>query len=448
MYTNNIELMSDLSLGIVNSQKNIKNYYRLGDEASFDAFIESRNESEQTVQSLRTIFSDSTYYIYIRILENINDYIKMELSQYNQEISFDTAYYNHQQRVLNAFSVMGIYSNEWMSHYIKTAKLEFDDFNQSQRVYYSRLIVILLFGVLLAFIVSYKTLQHIASQLQHISEHAEQLTNASWGIADLESDSVTELNTLSVAINTMKRSLNDYFFRLREKADLEIRYRQEQQKSAEKSRALYKTQYQLLASKVDPHFLFNSLNIIYRQSMFAKDDEIMRTTSALSEVLRYNLEFRSEVVSLKTELSVLDSYLYIHRLRFDNNLTVEKYIDSDLIHTHIMPFILQPSMEILLTNTIWDENSTGTIQLKIQQQTPTEIYISLSLCAFPELCVDERTFRHTNIRPLSFSDLKQRLEHFYRREIQISDRRDSQSHRLELVVLVMGDLSGEGVEHV
>ena len=434
IYTQNVERFSDLSLTISRTKQNIENYYKRGDSQYYEAFTQSREELEIKIRHLNRIFWGTPHYLYIRIVENINDYCTEELNRYNQEITFDVEYYNHQLRVLNAFSVMGMYANEGMSNYIKNAKVEFDQVLTAQRSFSTLLVMFLMICVIIAFFISYSVLHHITLQLEQMADHAKQLTDASWHIPDLQSDSVVELNTLAIAINTMKRSLNEYFIRLKEKADLEIRYRQEQQKNAEKSRELYKAQYQLLASKTDPHFLFNSLNIIYRKSMFSGDKEIMRTVSALSEVLRYNLEYRADFVTLDTELSVLDSYLYIHKQRFDNRLQVERQIKCDPKDILIMPFILQPIMEVVLTNKIWREDLSGFITVTLEKQSEHLLYIAIVLTATHDLCIDDSSSSSTQIAPLSFSDLKLRTEHVYRQEIHFENFLTDREHRVELIV--------------
>jgi sensor histidine kinase YesM len=434
VYTEQVQTLSDLSLSISRTKKNIENYYKRGDSQFYDAFIESRQEIENTIGELETIFKGTPYYLYVRIVENINDYCTNELNRYNQEITFDLEYYNHQQRVLNAFSVMGVYANEGMSNYIRGAKAAFADQVESQRHANTILVSLLVLGVAVAFIISYTVLHQITEQLEKMADHAKQLTEASWHIPDLKSSRVEELNTLSFAINKMKRSLNEYFLRLREKADLEIRYRQEQQKSAEKSRELYKTQYQLLASKTDPHFLFNTLNIIYRRSMFSGDAEIMKTVSALSEVLRYNLEFRSEFVTLDTELRVLDSYLYIHSQRFDNRLEVNRSIQCDPENILIMPFLLQPIMEIVLTNKVWDDDISGLITITIEDRPQKKLFVRIALTATQQLCIDDHSFSATRLAPLSFDDVKQRLEHVYQQDLYLKNVLTETEHWVELMI--------------
>ena len=434
VYTEQVQTLSDLSLSISRTKKNIENYYKRGDSQFYDAFIQSRHELETTIGELENTFQGTPYYLYIRIVENINDYCTEELNRYNQEITFDLEYYNHQQRVLNAFSVMGVYANEGMSNYIRGAKEAFADRLESQRHANTILVSLMVLGVAVAFLISYTVLHQITEQLEKMAEHAKQLTEASWHIPDLKSSRVVELNTLTLAINTMKKSLNEYFLRLKEKADLEIRYRQAQQKSAEQSKALYKTQYQLLASKTDPHFLFNTLNIIYRRSMFSGDAEIMKTVSALSEVLRYNLEFRSEFVTLDTELRVLDSYLYIHRQRFDNRLEVNRAIQCDPTQILIMPFLLQPIMEIVLTNTVWDDDLSGLITITIEERGQRKLFVRIALTASEGLCIDEHSFSATRLAPLSFDDVKQRLEHVYQQELYLEDILTETEHSVELMV--------------
>ena len=123
-----------------------------------------------------------------------------------------------------------------------------------------------------------------------------------------------------------------------------------------------KTQMELklLASKINPHFLFNSLNLMV--SLLSEPDKAETALINLSEILRYQLDFSdAQTVSLGSELSVVEKYLAIQQMRFGEKLTYQ--IDCHC-EGQIPPLIIQPLVENCIKHNI-DAAEHLNINLKI-----------------------------------------------------------------------------------
>ncbi len=97
----------------------------------------------------------------------------------------------------------------------------------------------------------------------------------------------------------------------------------------------------LLSAKLNPHFLFNSLNLI--ASMLKKPESAELALISLSELLRYNLDQADkERVLIEEELESVKKYLIIQKMRFDDRLEYEIncHVSGD-----IPPLIIQPLVE-------------------------------------------------------------------------------------------------------
>ena len=125
-----------------------------------------------------------------------------------------------------------------------------------------------------------------------------------------------------------------------------------------------KTQMELnlLASKINPHFLFNSLNMMV--SLLKHPVEAEAALISLSEFLRYQLDF-SDVpsVSLTTELNAVEKYLALQKMRFGERLT---YQISGEAEGEIPPLILQPLVENSIKHNI-DTTDFLHIEIKISE---------------------------------------------------------------------------------
>lgn len=94
-------------------------------------------------------------------------------------------------------------------------------------------------------------------------------------------------------------------------------------KEQELNQALLKAEYDTLKNQVNPHFLFNSLNIL--SALIPEDPQnAVNLVERLSKVFRYNLQNNDRVtVELGTELKIVEAYLFIHKMRFSDNLQYE-----------------------------------------------------------------------------------------------------------------------------
>lgn len=82
------------------------------------------------------------------------------------------------------------------------------------------------------------------------------------------------------------------------------------------------SQYESLKNQVNPHFLFNSLNAL-SSLVYSDQDRAVKFIRKLSEVYRYVLDHQmDEVVTIKEELEFVESFVFLNKIRFGENLKV------------------------------------------------------------------------------------------------------------------------------
>jgi sensor histidine kinase YesM len=106
--------------------------------------------------------------------------------------------------------------------------------------------------------------------------------------------------------------------------------------------------YESLKNQIDPHFLFNSLNVL--SSLIEENPEnAQRFTTSLSKVYRYVLEQKDkDLVSVEEELSFAKTYMNLLKMRFENSLTYE--IPTDQLNPEFK--VVPLSLQLLLENTV------------------------------------------------------------------------------------------------
>jgi hypothetical protein len=127
-------------------------------------------------------------------------------------------------------------------------------------------------------------------------------------------------------------------------------------------------QYESLKNQVNPHFLFNSLNVL--SSLVMKDQEgSVQFIRQLSEVYRYVLEQKDkEVVDLGTEMKFVESYLYLQKIRYAENLHIELAPDLAEFHSmQVIPISVQMLVENAIKHNIISGEEPLTIKIGIEQ---------------------------------------------------------------------------------
>ncbi len=106
--------------------------------------------------------------------------------------------------------------------------------------------------------------------------------------------------------------------------------------------------YESLKNQIDPHFLFNSLNVL--SSLIEENPEnAQRFTTSLSKVYRYVLEQKDkDLVSVEEELAFAKTYMNLLKMRFENSLTYEIPIQELNPEFKVVPL----SLQLLLENTV------------------------------------------------------------------------------------------------
>lgn len=106
--------------------------------------------------------------------------------------------------------------------------------------------------------------------------------------------------------------------------------------------------FESLKNQIDPHFLFNSLNVL--SSLIEENpDNAQRFTTSLSKIYRYVLEQKDkELVSVEDELSFAKTYMNLLKMRFENSLFYELPTENINPDAKVVPL----SLQLLLENTV------------------------------------------------------------------------------------------------
>jgi len=138
--------------------------------------------------------------------------------------------------------------------------------------------------------------------------------------------------------------------------------------SAEKMKKhVVASEYQSLKSQMNPHFLFNSLNVLV-ELVYINQKDAARFIMELSDVYRYVLDVRDkEVIDLNTEINFINSYTYLLKIRFDNGLVLKNSIQENEKKIMMVPLSLQTLVENAIKHNIVSQTKPLTISICIKE---------------------------------------------------------------------------------
>jgi sensor histidine kinase YesM len=201
-----------------------------------------------------------------------------------------------------------------------------------------------------------------------MSGQSRKIAENDFAVPDLSIPTDDEMGELILAFNRMKHATRDHITTLEEKNRMESELHHRELERLELEKNLDHTRLEMLKSQVNPHFLFNTLNMISCMARMEDAEDTDKMILSLSGIFRYNLRTKEQEVLLEQELEALDDYIYIQQTRFDGRIAYKKQVQVDPLQVRIPSFTLQPIVENAFIHGLSRREEGGRIFLRIWQE--------------------------------------------------------------------------------
>ncbi|MDU3722349.1 MAG: histidine kinase [Clostridium celatum] len=118
---------------------------------------------------------------------------------------------------------------------------------------------------------------------------------------------------------------------------------------------------QQLQNQINPHFIYNTLESIHMMAEINDDIETSTMAEYFGEIIRYSMNRRINTVTLKEELKIIDNYIYLQKIRFDQLFTIENMVSDELLSCEIIKMIIQPLIENVIYHGLSECSGNGKI---------------------------------------------------------------------------------------
>ena len=199
--------------------------------------------------------------------------------------------------------------------------------------------------------------------------HASQKIAANdFFIEDVQVENEDELGELVRAFNKMKFATGEYIMALEEKRKTLDLLHEEELEKLETEKRLEMIKLELLKSQINPHFLFNTLNVIGGMASLEDAETTEKMIHALSALFRYNLKNQETEVPLEQELKIAEDYMYLQQMRFGERISYRKDCSVDPGKVIVPAFTFQPLVENAIIHGLSKKEEGGTIRVHVFRQ--------------------------------------------------------------------------------
>ena len=169
-----------------------------------------------------------------------------------------------------------------------------------------------------------------------------------------------EIKYLTERFNQMSGKIRELIQRVRE---------EEAEKNEQRLKVLY--------MQIGPHFLYNTLNSIKWLAVLNKQDTIRQMIESVMKIMNgVTYESAQDMITIEHELKLLDSYIYIQKVRF-MGFDVFYDVPEEILNYKIDRFILQPFVENSILHGIRDMKAGGEIRIVIRLQDEKSLQVDI-----------------------------------------------------------------------
>ena len=315
-------------------------------------FLETRENTQACLEALPFDYQKvgEERYAWIWSIRNMYDTYEKELEIFEHTERQEPEYVERLYRIYRVQTYMKDRAGQLEQMTVKDGNEEYE----KNRFLFSMLPAVgILWGAGVLWMVwqlSRTVRRKIVEPVVMLAGEAERIGKNDFSGPELKETGEDEIGLLIRSFNKMKAATKGYIEALKE--------------NHEKERQLEAVRLQMLKSQINPHFLFNTLNMIAGTAQIEDAAATEKMIHALSRLFRYNLKSAASVMPLERELRVVQDYMYLQQMRFGKRIQYFTDCSPETLEILVPSFMLQPLVENAVKHGLSTRSKGGKILVR------------------------------------------------------------------------------------
>ncbi|MEG2270484.1 MAG: histidine kinase [Bacilli bacterium] len=236
---------------------------------------------------------------------------------------------------------------------------------QSQKLSFIFLFVIFFLFMIWLIGFSYLLIQKMIVPIHIIIEKLHEVKSGNYNGINIDVKN-KEIDELCDAVENMAIGVEQNIKNEREKVRLENKLIEQEYENLKKDEILLYSELNRLQNQINPHFLFNTLNMLMRIAETEGAEKTADLMERTSRFLRYGLDYASNVSTIQKEITAIKDYIFIQEKRLGNRIKFSVKIEEG-IDFEIPGLILQPLVENAVMYGVNDCINNGKINISVRE---------------------------------------------------------------------------------
>ncbi len=316
--------------------------------------------------------------LFSRIVDQINESQLDLVMKYMQGNKNAPEAFELSKEILNAFTVLTDAWNTLINHYLQANHESWiSTLDASNKHKQTQMLIFIVASMAIFIFVGIFT-NDLLKRLRSITKAAEALSQQKWETENLTLSRYQEFKTLSEAFNNMKAQILKDLRQLEENLKNEQLLHEQTVQIKKQQLVLQQSRYEVLQAQINPHFLFNTLNMIIRTIQTGESIKAISLIRSTSNLLRNSLELGSKPIPLSKEITLLKEYLSIMEERNRGRIDFSLNLFGGDLQVLIPSFSLQSLVENAIKHGLADSSRGGKVQIDIFSDEDEGTFISVS----------------------------------------------------------------------
>lgn len=418
-FYDNVELMTS----------QVKDFLYTDSEDSKEKYIKYYNEALKDVEDLQNIALSEDKWRFLMLANMLDNY---ELTSSDLIEHFANSQENYNE-IYTTFLKEGILIQQTSGDNYKLVTNAVDQQLANIKIFKNATLVasIILLGILLLWLMhySYQITNAITKPIDLLLKNIQKVKQGKYDLSQI-SGAGREMEDLCEALNDMALTVESNIETTKEKANLEKQVLEWKNENLKKEELLAQSELKMLQNQINPHFLFNTLNMIYKLAIQEGANDAADLLVKTSQLLRYGLDKQSKLSDIKSEVDMLENYIEIQEKRLGNRVRFSLHFENkDKIGSVPIPgMILQPLVENAIKHGLKDCLEDGEIEISINGND-SNVYICVSdngigmdSKELEEFIIND--FHKKEGNHLGVYNVVKRLQMYYQKNVNVSFNSD------------------------